>query len=68
MQQPHNIMIYEFLPEGIPHHDDEGDQMLGFYYQFTDHEDQPVSDLIGPYSQGCDVERAAVRALRSKDF
>lgn len=68
MPQPHNIMIHQFVPEGTPYHDDEGDQMLGFYFQFTDTHDQPVSDLIGPYSKGGDAERAAVHALRTRDF
>lgn len=68
MQQPHNIIIHEFDRNGLPHFDEEGDQRLGFYYQFTDENEQPVSDLIGPYHRRKLVEDEAIRAYNSKDF
>lgn len=68
MNQPCSILIHEFEPSAAPYYDDEGDQMLGFYFQFTDAEDQPVSDMIGPYSYRKMVEKAALRAFKSKDF
>lgn len=69
MAKPANVMIHEFEPSTAPiHFDDEGDQLLGFYYQFTDAGDQPLGDLIGPYSVNTDAERAAMRAFNSNDF
>lgn len=69
MQQPHSVMIHEFHASGIPIHlDDEGDQMVGFYFQFTDEDDQPVSDMIGPYKHNKAAEHAALRAFNTRDF
>lgn len=69
MQQPHNIMIHEFHPTSLPVYiDDEGDQMIGFYFQFTDEDDKPVSAMIGPYSHNKHAEKAALRAFNTKDF
>jgi hypothetical protein len=69
MTKVHNILIHEFDPNADPTYlDDEGDPMIGFYYQFTDEDDQPISELIGPYSYDKAAEKAAMRAYRSNDF
>ena len=67
MPKPHNIMIHNF-DKSSEYYDGDGDQLLGFYYQFTDAADQPISDLIGPYGCTVTVERAAKRAFHSRDF
>ena len=63
-----NVLIHEFDPEGEPVFDDEGDQMIGFYYQFIDNEDNPLTDLIGPYRDNLAVERAAQAAFYRSEF
>lgn len=63
-----NALIHEFVPSEMPYFDEEGDQMLGYYYQFIDEADEPVGQLIGPYGYEELAERAASRAFRSKDF
>ncbi len=69
MTQPHNIMIHEFITSALPQYfDAEGDQMFGFYYQFTNEQDEPVSDLIGPYRRNGEAEHAALRAFKKHDF
>lgn len=60
-------MIHEYDVTST-HLDDEGDPLLGFYFQFTDSDDQPVSNMIGPYSHNKAAERAALRAFHSRDF
>lgn len=60
--------IHEFEPSGPPFFDDEGDQMIGFYYQWLDENDDPISGLIGPYSGQVMVEQAASRAFARRDF
>lgn len=68
MSQPRNALIHQFAPSGFPHFDGEGDQMIGFYFQFIDENDQPYGDLIGPYAVNADAERAAQRAFTTNDF
>lgn len=68
MPQPHNILIHEFSPTGLAHFDDEGDQMLGFYFQITDKDDEPISEMIGPYVHKWLVEPAARKAFDNRDF
>lgn len=68
MPKPINILIHEFDETTGPYIDDDGDQMHGFYFQFIDENDEPVTDLIGPYGYDGAAERAALRAYHSKDF
>lgn len=63
-----NCLIHEFDPALPPLFDDEGDQMLGYYFQFIDKDDNPVGELIGPYSDSRAAEKAAQRAFTSRDF
>ena len=66
--EQHSINIHEFTPSDAPHYDDEGEEMIGFYYQFIDTDDEPVSAMIGPYINKTEVEKAATRAFHSKDY
>jgi hypothetical protein len=67
--QERNIEIHEFDQAKLPHHfDDEGQQMIGFYYRFVDGNDLPLGALIGPYRYNGAAEKAALKAFRLKDF
>jgi hypothetical protein len=67
--QPFNILIHEFDAQALPIYlDHDGDQMIGFYYQFTDEDDQPLSGLVGPYRYDQDAQKAAMKAYKCKDF
>ena len=68
MPKPHNILIHEFEPVIPPIVDDDGDEMLGFYYQFTDEAEEPISALIGPYRYSTAAEKAAIRAFKRRDL
>ena len=69
MTQPHNIIIHEFSGTTLPRYtDNEGDEMEGFYFQFTDVDDRPLSDLIGPYRYEAGAKKAAMRAFKAKDY
>jgi hypothetical protein len=63
-----DALIHEFDPKQPPQYDDEGDQMLGFYFQFIDTNEQPVSGLVGPYKYRVACENAARRAFQARDF
>lgn len=60
--------IHEFEPSGPPYFDEEGDQMIGFYYQWLDESDDPIGRLIGPYRYQDQVERAAEKAFHRRDY
>lgn len=66
--QVYGAKIHEFEASGMPYFDDDGDQMIGFYYQWLDVDDNPIGGLIGPYSHQEAVESAATRAFKHKDF
>lgn len=61
-------LIHEFTPNGVPYFDDEGDQMIGGYYQFLDENDNPITDLIGPYRDARAARKAAQRAVNRHDY
>jgi hypothetical protein len=63
-----NAFIHHFGPNGPPHFDDEGDQMVDYYYQLIDKNDDPLTGLIGPYRWQADAESAAQRAANRRDF
>ena len=68
MQEAQHVLIHQFENFGLPYFDDEGDQMLGFYYQLLDKNNIPISKLIGPYLIGPEAEKAALKAIRENDF
>lgn len=68
MTQATNALIHEFNTDGPVTVDDDGDQMLGYYYQFTDIDDVAIAGLIGPYLRRAEAEQAAQRAFEIRDF
>lgn len=63
-----NALIHEFDPLLPPQFDNDGDQLIGFYFQFTDEHDLPINGLIGPYRDRERAERACKRAFVTHDF
>jgi len=63
-----NALIHNFETGCTPVFDEDGEQLLGFFYQFIDEQDLPVTQLIGPYRDKRAVERAAQRAFNRKDY
>lgn len=47
--------------------DDDGDPMLGFYWQIMDGR-QPVSHQMGPYMTALEAESACKRAWERQDY
>jgi hypothetical protein len=69
MHKPANLLIHNFIPSSDPIIvDEEGDEMLGFYYQFADENGKPISNLVGPYQHDKAAEEAALKALELNDF
>jgi hypothetical protein len=67
MQQPTSVLIHEFTHLSTAR-DEDGDIMIGFYYQFIDDNDQPIASAVGPFTYGKDAERAALHAFKTRDF
>ncbi len=63
-----NALIHEFDAAKPPVFDEDGDQMIGFYYQFIDAEDTPVTGLVGPYGDKPACDKAARKAFATKDY
>lgn len=68
-------MIYANIHHYFPHPDtgfvsidEDGDPILGFYYQLLDDKDEPVSHLMGPYGAAIEAEEAAEKALLTGDY
>lgn len=59
--------IHEFFASP-PRFDEEGEILLGFYYQFMDHNDQPLYGLMGPYRHKFEAEGAAQLAFDRREF
>lgn len=69
MQEPSSVMIHEFEANKLPVHlDDEGEQMIGFYFQFVDGANRPLGGLVGPYGHNGAAEEAAQHAFNKRDF
>lgn len=68
MPTAESVLIHHFDGASEPYFDDDGDQMLDYYFQMIGIGDLPISGLIGPYRSKGAVEKAAKRAFRSKDF
>jgi len=62
------VLIHIFYPSSPPVFDEEGDLLLGSYYQFIDKNDLPISGLIGPYLDNDEAEKAAEKAFSIKDL
>lgn len=65
---PSSVMIHTFEPSAAPYFDDEGDQMVGSYFQFVDAADVPIGAMVGPYRTDGQAAAAARLAFDRKDF
>lgn len=65
---PASVMIHSFEPSALPYFDDEGDQLIGSYYQFVDAADVPVGAMVGPYRTHGQAAAAAKLAFARHDF
>lgn len=63
-----DALIHHFGNDDPPSFDGDGDIMLGWYYQFIDKDEAPVSGLYGPYFDDLEASKAAKRAFKRKDF
>lgn len=68
MPQAHSALIHEFDAKAPPRFDEDGELLLGFYYQFLDQASSPITGLFGPYRYKGEAEGAAKRAFDSKDY
>ena len=61
--------IHEFsIINGLTHLDEDGDPMIGWYYQFLDIYERPITKLMGPYGTNTEAEKACQKAYDRKDF
>jgi len=70
MQPPEAFgSIHEFGPDskGQYHTDEEGEALLGFYFQITDAKGVP-GGMIGPYTSNTDCEEACQKAWDQGDY
>ena len=68
MQQAMQCLIHTFEPSGTPCFDEDGEQLIGSYYQFVDETDKPIGALHGPYRDNEAAESAATQAYHRRDF
>lgn len=68
MPQAHSALIHEFDPKAPPRFDEDGEMLLGFYYQFLNVESQPITGLYGPYRHKFEADRAAQKAFERNDY
>jgi hypothetical protein len=66
--QAMQCLIHTFEPSGTPCFDEDGDQLIGSYYQFVGDNDEPIGALHGPYRDNEAAEGAAKRAYNRRDF
>lgn len=62
--------VYHYFPHpetGEVILDDEGDPMLGYYYQLVN-DVGPLSHLMGPYANADEAEAACLRAWDKGDY
>ena len=68
MPAVHTALIHSFDASNVLAIDDDGDTRLGFYFQFVDVDDLPVTGMFGPYKWRKQAERAARRAFAKRDY
>ena len=71
MPEPLNAHIHHYFPHpetGHVDYDDDGDPIIGFYYQIVDLDGEPLSEMMGPYSNAEEAEEACHREWKSGDF
>ena len=63
--------IHEFYPHpttGHVEYDEDGDPVLGFYFEILDNNGYPISQILGPYIDAEEAEQACHRAWTIGDF
>lgn len=63
--------IHHFFPHpetGVLNCDEDGDVYLGFYFQITDLNGEPISHLMGPYNSAEEAETACKLAWETDDY
>lgn len=68
MPAAHSALIHEFDPQSPDRYDEDGELLLGFYYQFLNMQEHPVTGLMGPYRYKGDAEAAAQLAFSRNDY
>ncbi len=64
-----NIHHYFVDPKtGAVHLDDDGEPLLGFYYEIVDLHGTAVDGLMGPYGDPVQAERACIAECRAKGY
>lgn len=54
--------------DGTGHHcDDDGEPLLGWYWQVAGEDGKPLRDLVGPYRTAHEAEEACARAWLADD-
>ena len=56
------------LETGDVHTDEFGEDLIGHYYQLFEAEDEPLSNLVGPYGSDAEAEEAAEKAFKVGDY
>jgi hypothetical protein len=65
------VHIHHFYPHpdtGQIEIDEEGDPKLGFYFQFMNEDDEPISRMVGPYNTLPECEKACCREYEAGDL
>lgn len=63
--------IHQFGPHpltGMVEYDDDGDAIIGWYYQFHHADNSPMTELMGPYNTNTEAEAAAQKAWLNNDY
>ena len=63
--------IHHFFPHpdtGYVEYDEDGDPMLGFYYEIVDAEGEPLMEMMGPYRTPEEAEQACHTAWVNGDY
>lgn len=63
--------IHHFFTDpttGITIADEDGDPMIGHYWQLVDADETAMSELMGPYNTDAEAVKACERAWQSGDY
>lgn len=55
-----------FFPNNGGFTDEDGEDLIGYYFRFVDDETGSTTHLIGPYNTGPEAERACQKEWRSQ--
>lgn len=71
MPQPLRANIHHYEPHPITgeyHRDEDGEPLLGYYYEITDLNGIPLGLPMGPYGTPAECEQACAAAYRRGDY